>query len=211
MADAPGRSLMQGIKGHSGYRSCPRCKIVGTYVELSSDDSVEVVDMLLSGKKVNGQSQVGPSTGSSQSAKGQKKRGEKSGVVCFLDTEPSEPRTDAEAANLEVRHADMARRDKRNHKEVLTFFELKFLMIIADVLEILDPDPTITKPRGFRSHPGTDTRFCLRTAGNRGCVAGTLARDSASRALMTELPVIKDALRFADLRSPTPSPPLLSD
>lgn len=32
VADAPGRSLMQGIKGHSGYRSCPRCKMVGTQV-----------------------------------------------------------------------------------------------------------------------------------------------------------------------------------
>ena len=97
MTDAPGRALMQGIKGHSGFRSCPRGKIVGTNILLNSGNSAEVaLKVLKSGRTLRTRRQLGSATGSCKNAAGQKGRKKKKskGVICFLETEPEEPRTE---------------------------------------------------------------------------------------------------------------------
>nr|XP_018915903.1 PREDICTED: uncharacterized protein LOC109043223 [Bemisia tabaci] len=119
MADAPGRALMQGIKSHSGYRSCPRCKIVGTPVTPPSDESEQDGLKLLRGRTSKARIQPRPSTRPNQKAKGQQgqenepKKKKKRDVICFLETDPQEPRTNEEAASPAVREADLAKRDPK--------------------------------------------------------------------------------------------------
>ncbi|CAH0390248.1 unnamed protein product [Bemisia tabaci] len=131
--------MMLGIKYPTGYSCCSRCKVKGTRIQVSDDAIVEEssdsdTSTSTANSNMPGTSGMGINVRTARSYKTgrtrnrripircqkksnhkKKRTSEKTTVVRFLDHEPCEPRTDAEALDRNFRLNDMEKPSTERH------------------------------------------------------------------------------------------------